>query len=66
MRKRKANNIDSSVYLTVGQTCEYLNMGRTFCMKWCEEIGALRRLTPRQVRIDKVVLDRAIEKMREE
>lgn len=66
MRKRKANSIDGSVFLTIEQACEYLNMGRAFCMKWCEEIGALRRFTARQVRVDKVVLDRTIEKLREE
>jgi len=66
MRKRKANNIDGSAFLTIEQTCEYLNMGRAFCMKWCEEIGALRRFTARQVRVDKAVLDRAIERLRKE
>ena len=61
MRKRLADNITQARYLTITQACEYTNMGRAYCLKWCEEIGALRRLSPRMLRVDKDVLDTAMQ-----
>lgn len=61
MRKRLADNITQARYLTIAQACEYTNMGRAYCLKWCEEIGALRRLSPRMLRVDKDVLDTAMQ-----
>ena len=61
MRKRLADDITKARYLTIAQGCEYTNMGRNYFLKWCAEIGALRRLSPRMVRVDKDVLDAAMQ-----
>ena len=60
MRKRLADNIAEARYLTIPQGCKYTNMGRNYFTKWAEEIGALRRLSPRMVRVDKAILDKAM------
>ena len=64
MRKRLADNITQARYLTIAQACEYTNMGRAYCLKWCEEIGALKRLSPRVVRVDKCILDAAMQNIK--
>lgn len=62
MRKRLVDDLTKARYLTIAQACTYTNMGRNYLLKWCEEIGALRRLSPRMLRIDKDVLDAAMQK----
>lgn len=61
MRKRLADDITKARYLTIAQACEYTTLGRAYCLRWCEEIGALRRLSPRVLRVDKDVLDAAMQ-----
>ena len=60
MRKRLADNITEARYLTIPQGCEDTNMGRNYCTKWAAENGEKRRLSPRMVRVDKAILDKAM------
>lgn len=62
MRKAIRGSIEEARMLTLEQTCTYVGFGRTTCRKWCGEIGALRKFG-NMVRVDKTVVDRALDQM---
>lgn len=62
MRKAIRGSIDDARMLTIEQACTYLGMGRCTCRKWCEEIGAIKKLGS-LLRVDKLIVDRALEQL---
>lgn len=47
--------------LTIKEAAAYCGMGRANARKWFDDIGAVRRFG-RSVRIDRVVVDRALDR----
>lgn len=63
MRKSTRNNIENARLLTLEESCTVLGMGRNRTREWCDRHGATRRLSPRMVRYDKVVINRVLDEM---
>ena len=63
MRKSTRNNIENARLLTLEESCTVLGMGRNRTREWCDKIGATRRLSPRMVRYDKMVINRVLDEM---
>lgn len=61
--KRVRTDIENARLLTLEQACTVTGMGRNRCREWCDKNGATRRLSPRMVRFDKVVINRVLDKM---
>lgn len=60
MRKRSLNvNVDGVRLLSLSEAQLYCGLGKTTTRKWCEEIGAVRRIGSR-VLFDRAVIDDAI------
>lgn len=60
MTKRAVTgNIDGVRLLSLSEAQLYCGLGRITTRKWCEEIGAVRRIGSR-VLFDRVVIDEAI------
>jgi len=62
MRKAIRGPIEDTRMLTIDQASAYTGLGRCTCRKWCEEIGAVRKFG-NMVRIDKVIVDKALDQM---
>lgn len=62
MNKPTRGSIADARLLTIQQACDYTGMGRTKCMSWCTEIGAVKRFGS-MVRYDKWIIDKALNDM---
>ena len=60
MRKRHSNP-DMARLLSLREAAVYVGIGLDSCRAWCKQIGAEKRIAPRVVRYDRVVIDRAID-----
>lgn len=60
MRQRTmSSNVENVRLMSLTETQLYCGLGRNTTRKWCEEIGAVRRIGSR-VLYDRVVIDNAI------
>lgn len=57
---------DNARMMTLAQAALYTGLGKTTAIKWLEEVGARVQYTPKCVRYDRLQIDRALDKMREE
>lgn len=65
-RKRKPRTAPlrgdfSSRLMTIEQTCQYINRGRTRTRQFCDEIHATVKLGERCIRFDRTVIDAYID-----
>lgn len=67
-RKRKPRTAPirgdfTSRMLTIEQTCQYINRGKTRTRQFCDSIGATVKMGERCVRYDRFVIDAYLDKL---
>lgn len=64
MDQKKTDVYDKRL-LNVKEAAAYLGMGRQRARKWCEEIGAMRRIGQKSIRYDRVIIDQALDSVKD-
>lgn len=67
-RKRKPRTAPirgdfTSRMLTIEQACKYINQGKTRTRQFCDKVGATVRMGERCVRYDRIIIDKALDRM---
>ena len=62
-RIRTRTDIENARLLTLEQACTVTGMGKNRCREFCDRWGATRKLSPRMVRYDKLVINKALDEM---
>lgn len=53
----------SSRLMTIEQTCQYLNRGKTRTRQFCDSINATIKMGERCVRFDRTIIDKALDEL---
>lgn len=61
----KATRSDNARLLTTEQASKYIGMGRTNASQWLASIGARVVFSPKCVRYDRIVIDKALDEVRQ-
>jgi hypothetical protein len=61
-KKKNVTEIENKRMLTTTEAETYTGLGKGLCRKWCESIGAVRKIGTR-VLFDKFVIDAVMDQM---
>lgn len=64
MKNHEAQRMVDARMMTLDQGSGYTGMGKTYFKKWATEIGARVYFSPRLVRYDREIIDKALDDMR--
>lgn len=63
---KAAERSNDARMMTCEQAAAYTGMGRTTFRVWADKIGATRRFGERLIRFDRIVIDKALDSMKQE